>query len=118
MNGNPVSETDPTGQFGLVGALVGAGLDIGMQMIIQGKSLECVNIGSVLTSAAVGAFTPGLLTVGGLAAGAEKTVATWGWLGLRDAAVWQGAGAGAGAAMKAATKSKPWTIGDDCECKK
>ncbi|AXV81102.1 hypothetical protein CJO77_05790 [Ralstonia solanacearum] len=75
----------------MVDALVGAGLDIGMQMIIQGKSLECVDIGSVLTSAAVGAFTPGLLKVGGLAVGAEKTVATWGWLGLRDAAIWQGA---------------------------
>ncbi|MHC6050636.1 RHS repeat-associated core domain-containing protein [Ralstonia solanacearum] len=118
VNGNPVNETDPTGKFGLVGALVGAGLDIGMQMIIQGKSLKCVNIGSVLTSAAVGAFTPGLLTVGGLAVGAEKTIATWGWLGARDAAVWQGVGAGAGVTLKTATKSKPWTIGNDCECKK
>ncbi|MFX3551534.1 RHS repeat-associated core domain-containing protein [Ralstonia mannitolilytica] len=118
VNGNPISYTDPEGKFGLVGALVGAGLDIGMQMIIGGKSLKCVNISSVLTSAAVGAFTPGLLTVGGLAVGAEKTVAMWGWLGARDAAIWQGVGAVTGATLKTATKSDPWTIGDDCECKK
>ncbi len=106
VNGNPVNETDPTGKFGLVGGLVGAGFDIGMQMIIQGKSLKCVNISSVLTSAVVGAFTPGLLTVGGLAVGAEKTIATWGWLGARDAAVWQGVGSGAGVTLKAATKKQ------------
>lgn len=54
--------------------------------------MKCINISSALISAAVGEFTPGLLTVGGLAVGEEKTIATWGWLGVIDAAVWQGIG--------------------------
>lgn len=118
VDGNPMSKVDPTGEFGLVGALVGAGLSVGTQMLIEGKSLRCVNIGAVLTSAAVGAFTPGWLAVGGLARGTQSAVATWGWVGLRDAATWQGLGWGAGKALEKGTESNPWTVGDDCECKK
>lgn len=117
VEGNPLSKVDPTGEIGLIGAAVGAGLDIGEQMFIGGKSWKCVHIGSVLTSAAVGAFTPGWPALAGLARGKEKAVAEWGWLGLKDAAIWQGLGFGTGKLMQAALKKKPWTIGDDCDCK-
>jgi len=85
-------------------------------MIIEDKDWKCVNIGSVLTAAAVGAFTPGWPALGGLARGAEKAIAEWGWLGLQDAITWQGLGWGSGHLLISALKKKPWTIGNDCEC--
>lgn len=67
MGGNPTNKIDPSGEFGLIGAAVGATLDIGKQALIEGKSFGDINLGEVVVSAAVGAFAPGLLAVGGLA---------------------------------------------------
>jgi hypothetical protein len=87
-------------------------------MLLEGKSWRCVNISAVLTSAAVGAFTPGWLTVGKLSAGVPSAVAEWRWLGVRDAAIWQGLGWGTGKVTEKGTEDVPWTIGDSCECNK
>ncbi len=83
-NGNPINRIDPTGEFGLVGAGIGAGLDLALQLIENGGNLGCVNWHSVLTSGVMGAFTGGF-------AGATKNgitgvtkVARWGREGLRE----------------------------------
>ena len=60
VDGNPISETDPTGEFGVVGAAIGGGLDLALQLIENGGNLRCVDFGSVLISAAIGAVAPGL----------------------------------------------------------
>jgi len=63
VNGNPVSLIDPKGEFGVVGALVGASIEIGKEMLINKKPLRCVDIGNVVVLATSVAFGPGLLTV-------------------------------------------------------
>jgi hypothetical protein len=48
---------DPTGEFGLAGGLLGAGVDLAFQTLIEGKSLRCVNwmqVGLAGTLGAVG----------------------------------------------------------------
>lgn len=55
VEGNPVNVFDPTGEVGVVGAVIGAGLDLGFQMLIEGKSLECVNWLQVGVAGAMGA---------------------------------------------------------------
>ena len=59
-DGNPISVTDPTGEFGVWGAAIGGGLDLALQLIENGGNLRCVDFGSVLISAAIGAVAPGL----------------------------------------------------------
>jgi RHS repeat-associated protein len=119
VNGMPTGMRDPDGKFGIAGALIGAGIDIGIQMLVQHRSLRCVNFSSVLVSAAVGFFTPGWLKVakafgGGAAASAAAEAAgdfTAGELGFL-----QGTGAATGQVMKRAVKDKGMTIGSECEC--
>jgi RHS repeat-associated protein len=116
VDGSPIGMRDPEGKFGIVGALIGAGIDIGMQMLIQHRSIRCVNFSSVLTSAAVGFFTPGWLRVGKALAGSMVAAdAAIGWT-ARDLAFLQVSGAATGQIMKHAVKEKGMTIGDYCEC--
>ena len=61
---NPILAFDPHGEIGWVGAAVGAGLNLGYQYFIQGKTLSCVNYAKVATAALVGAAGQGWLTVG------------------------------------------------------
>ena len=66
--GNPISNTDPDGQcIGplaaycaemIVGAVVGAAIDVGLQLAENGGRFECVNGGEVAVSAALGALGP------------------------------------------------------------
>ncbi|BBL59831.1 RHS repeat-associated core domain-containing protein [Methylomonas koyamae] len=56
VENNPTNVTDPTGEFGVIGALVGAGLDLAFQTMIEGKSFECVNWMQVGVSGALGAL--------------------------------------------------------------
>ena len=58
---SPGRYTDPTGEFIpiLVGALIGAGLDLGVQLYMNGGDLRCVNWGQVGLSGALGAFSGG-----------------------------------------------------------
>jgi uncharacterized protein RhaS with RHS repeats len=66
VSGNPINAIDPTGELGFVGAGIGAGLDLTFQMLIEGKSLKCVNWAQVGVAGALGAVG------GGLASGAFK----------------------------------------------
>lgn len=138
VENSPLSHIDPTGEFGLPGALIGAAFDIGWQMAVEGKSLRCVNIGSVLTSATVGALTPGLLALSLEAKAAvpairalqaqlpnARTAARAAKIQTRidnhlvplsNNAQIQGSLMGVGWLIKAATGDKPWTLGSECEC--
>jgi RHS repeat-associated protein len=60
VQSNPSSGTDPTGEFGLVGAGIGGGIDLAGQLIGNGGRWSCVNWGSVAGSAALGAITGGV----------------------------------------------------------
>ncbi|WIM09099.1 MAG: hypothetical protein OJF58_000050 [Enhydrobacter sp.] len=55
--GNPISLTDPNGDFVplLVGAAAGAASDVAIQLAINGGKFGCINWGSVGISAALGA---------------------------------------------------------------
>jgi RHS repeat-associated protein len=59
VEGDPLNDQDPTGEFGLAGALIGAGLDLGLQLATNGGKIECVNWMQVGISGAVGAILPG-----------------------------------------------------------
>ena len=59
-DGDPLDENDPTGQFGVWGAAIGAGLDLGLQLFENGGSIRCVDFGSVIISAVMGAISPGI----------------------------------------------------------
>ncbi len=55
-NGNPLSYTDPTGEWAfLLGALVGVSIDLGFQLVSNGFNLQCVDVGSLVVSGALGA---------------------------------------------------------------
>lgn len=59
VEGDPLNDQDPTGEFGLAGALIGAGLDLGLQLATNGGKIECVNWMQVGISGAVGTILPG-----------------------------------------------------------
>jgi RHS repeat-associated protein len=59
VGGNPVGWIDPTGEFGVLGALAGGGLDVAFQVLVEGKSLKCVNWTQVGIMSAAGAITGG-----------------------------------------------------------
>jgi hypothetical protein len=63
VDGNPTSYIDPTGEFGVAGALAGAGINLGMQvatcMSLGGKlstCLKCVDVLDVAISGVAGAL--------------------------------------------------------------
>ncbi len=65
VNGNPISFADPTGEFGVPGALGGAGFSIGIQMVTcsllggdLAQCLKCINFTDVGISAVMGAIAP------------------------------------------------------------
>ncbi|PHR56826.1 MAG: hypothetical protein COA43_13290 [Robiginitomaculum sp.] len=62
VGGNPVSYVDPTGEFGILGAVFGGGLNLFTQLALNGGRLECVDWADVAVSAVVGAFIPGSLS--------------------------------------------------------
>jgi RHS repeat-associated protein len=57
--GNPVSYLDPTGNFGVVGALIGGGLgallDVAYQLYNNGGNFSCINLTQVAVAAGAGA---------------------------------------------------------------
>lgn len=58
---DPIMLNDPSGNCPMcVGALLGGGLDLGIQLFIEGKTMEEVNWGSVAISAAGGSVGAGL----------------------------------------------------------
>jgi RHS repeat-associated protein len=64
VDGNPISESDPTGNFGLPGAIAGLAIDLGKQIFLEHRSLKCVNWGEVVISGILGLVLPGLPDVG------------------------------------------------------
>ena len=65
--GNPSYYSDPTGEFGFVGAGIGAALDLGLQLATNGWRLDCVDWADVAIAGAVGFVSPGWLRAGGRA---------------------------------------------------
>ncbi len=61
---NPLKYVDPDGRLptAVIGAIFGAGLDITIQVAIEGRSLEEIDLGSVAISAVAGAAGVGLAT--------------------------------------------------------
>jgi RHS repeat-associated protein len=64
---NPLIYTDPTGEFGLVGAGIGAVIEVGIQLATNGGNVNCINWKHVAISAAVGFVAPGALASAGTA---------------------------------------------------
>ncbi|WP_170207648.1 RHS repeat-associated core domain-containing protein [Luteibacter pinisoli] len=69
-NGSPLTYSDPDGEIGIVGAILGAAFEIGMQAYGNYRqgcgvlNLRNYNLKHVAISAAAGAVSPGLLAVG------------------------------------------------------
>jgi RHS repeat-associated protein len=84
VSGNPLSSTDATGLSSLAlcanpanaaacaaaglggaatGAVINAGINVAAQLVNNGGNVECIDPGQVVTSAAIGAITGGLLGV-------------------------------------------------------
>lgn len=59
-NNNPYKFVDPDGRFGIVGALIGGGIEVGVQVFVEGKSFSQVDKSDVAVAMAVGAVTGGL----------------------------------------------------------
>jgi len=55
VGGNPISYVDPTGEIGLLGAGIGAGLDLLAQLAMNGGNIYCVSWWQVAGSAGLGA---------------------------------------------------------------
>lgn len=75
VHNDPLNYTDPTGEFGVVGFLIGAGIEMGMQMVVDGKSLSEVDYGDVLVAGAVSAVIPGMGNALKVGANSAKVVA-------------------------------------------
>lgn len=74
VRNDPLNRNDPTGEFGVVGFVIGAGIEIGMQTLVQGKSLSDVDYGDVLVAGAVSAIIPGLGNVAKVGVNSTKVV--------------------------------------------
>jgi RHS repeat-associated protein len=139
VGATPLDALDPDGRWKiLAGALVGAGIDIAIQYYIDGKSLRCLNLYSVMASAGMGAVSPGFIGMGAnyfrirpalnalrpqLAA--ARTANRMSKIERRINAhleplkvdlMIKGMVMAVGGSAKALTKDITWTIGDDCEC--
>lgn len=50
MGNDPLNKTDPNGEFGVVGFVIGAAIELGVQTIVEGKSFSDVDYGDVLVA--------------------------------------------------------------------
>ena len=117
VEGDPVSLTDPKGEYGVPGALGSAAFNFAVQFSVNyyktgdaSKSFKCIDFSDVVVSGVMGFFGPGVL--GNIIMG-KAGPANLG-RGL-ETALWALTTLPAGAAWKKATPS--WRIGDQCECK-
>lgn len=140
VNSDPLSLTDPTGEIPsfIGGALVGAGMDIVIQLMMNGMKIQCVKWDVVLIAAATGAMNP----FSGLTAANSALKAERQWAraeGLRkgsraakrtaqrgdkhkrsawaEGASWIGVEGSAEAAGNVIPDERHWRFGADCECK-
>jgi hypothetical protein len=117
VDGNPVSMVDPTGEFGIPGALGAAGFNFGTQFLTNlylsdgdwRRALKCVDFGDVLISGALGFVGPSFLSnvLGGKAGPAGLTAA-------QNRQIYFTKSLPAGFFLKKG--SPPLRAGDDCEC--
>jgi RHS repeat-associated protein len=77
VNGDPVSMVDPEGEFGIVGALVSGGIDLGIQLLQNGGNFRCVSWLQVGGAAALGAIGGG-----GILGSLKHTRTTKNWFQL------------------------------------
>ena len=85
VGGDPITRRDPLGELGIVGALIGGGVDIVGQLIRNDGNWRCIDLVETAVAAATGAIFPGAATaaitralggtlsvetIGGVAAGA------------------------------------------------
>lgn len=75
VGNDALNKTDPTGEAAVGGAIIGGVLNLGIQTVVEGKSLEEVDWGDVAISAAVGATGTGLANVANKALKAERAAA-------------------------------------------
>jgi RHS repeat-associated protein len=123
VDSDPVNTIDPTGEWGIPGFFIGAGIDVAKQYFVDGKSLKCVDLNSVFTSAIVGVVTPGWLKLGMEANVARRALAVLPvhrhaarLAPLQTNAQIQVVFTAIGAMMKFGMGDRPWIIGDVCEC--
>ena len=57
VDGDPVNRSDPDGKVGqaIAGAVIGAGLEVGLQVFVEGKDLKDVDLADVAIAAVAGA---------------------------------------------------------------
>jgi RHS repeat-associated protein len=70
---NPIDYQDPTGDVGIAGFLVGAGIELGIQLFESGGRWDCVDWLDVGISGGVSAAGAGLLSVGQKASRAVRS---------------------------------------------
>ena len=58
---DPVNLVDPTGEFGILGAIIGGGIELAIQLALNGGRFECVDLVDVIGMAVVGAIAPSSL---------------------------------------------------------
>jgi RHS repeat-associated protein len=72
VEGGPLTFTDPTGEIipiVIVGGAIARGLgsaafEVGMQWIVQGRDLECLDVSDIVIAGTIGIFLPGPLSEG------------------------------------------------------
>ncbi|WP_462168140.1 RHS repeat-associated core domain-containing protein [Pseudoalteromonas lipolytica] len=107
-NNNPYKYVDPDGEFGIVGALIGAAVETGAQLISNGGDLSKLDVSDIAVAAAVGAVTGG---VGGrLASSAAKGTMSVSNAVATTASV-GGTASGAGAVVAGELNGKSATAG-------
>ncbi len=115
---SPLAFTDPTGEYGVVGAIGGAAFNFGVQFGVGfyasggdwERALRCINLADVAISAAVGAIAP--TAVGNVLGG---KAGPWALTRAQNTALWLlGALPGGYAAKRIAPDFR---IGSECECK-
>ena len=140
MSGNPLSLIDPTGEiiFAPKGALIGAGLNIFTQLVMNGGKFRCIEWDVVGIAAVTGALNP--FSVVGATNSALKAERQWARSqGLRqgsraaqrtaqrgdkhnanswtEAASWAGVAGGSTLVGKLIPDERHIRIGTDCECR-
>ncbi len=62
VGNDPINGVDPTGEIGaqIGGFIIGAGIDVAFQVVVEGKELEDIDVGDVLIAGAAGATGTGI----------------------------------------------------------
>jgi RHS repeat-associated protein len=75
VTNDPVNQEDPSGENPVAGAILGAGIELFDQMVLQGKSWKEVDKGDLVIAAAAGATGLGLVNGARKIIKAERTIA-------------------------------------------